>query len=129
MSWWTGRARPASRHRAADPGKVHPAGETARGRECSAAHPPAARLSGAVYPFTEWPTYAKSVKALAQFCGFAWRDANPSGAASIQWFNEYCRERDPDKLQRILDYNEDDCRAMAVLKSYLEELQAQGAGG
>lgn len=46
---------------------------------------------------------------------------------SIQWFNEYCRERDPEKLQRILDYNEDDCRAMAVVKDYLMELQGQGA--
>lgn len=75
-----------------------------------------------VYPNTEWPTYAKSVKELAQFCGFYWRDKNPSGAASIQWFNEYCREHDEDKLQRILDYNDDDCRAMIVVKEYLEAL-------
>jgi len=78
---------------------------------------------------TEWPTYSKSIKPLAQFCGFAWRDTHPSGAASIQWFNEYCRERDPVKLQRILDYNEDDCQAMAVVKTYLEELQAKGSSG
>lgn len=45
----------------------------------------------------------------------AWRDINPSGAAFIQWFNEYRQERDPEKLKRILDYNEDDCQAMAVL--------------
>ena len=85
-------------------------------------------FSDIIRPKTDWPTYNKSVKSLAQFCGFTWRDEHPSGAASIQWFNEYCRERDPQKLQRILDYNEDDCRAMVVVKSYLEELKAAEQG-
>jgi predicted RecB family nuclease len=68
---------------------------------------------------TEWPTYNYSVKTLAQHLGFNWRDSNPSGAASIQWFNEWCKDRSPEKLQRILDYNEDDCIAMLVLKDEL----------
>lgn len=76
-----------------------------------------------VKPKTEWATYNYSVKTLAQFCGFEWRDTNPSGAASIQWFNEYCREKDPQKLQRILDYNEDDCIAMRIVKEYLEKIE------
>lgn len=68
---------------------------------------------------TDWPTHNYSVKTLAQLQGFRWRDPHPSGAASIQWFNEWCGDRDPAKLQRILDYNEDDCRAMRVLKDVL----------
>lgn len=65
---------------------------------------------------TEWPTYNYSVKTLAQHLGFNWRDTNPSGAASIQWFNEWCKDQSPEKMQRILDYNEDDCIAMMILK-------------
>lgn len=72
-----------------------------------------------VLPCTDWPTSNYSVKTLAQLQGFHWRDPNPSGAGSIQWFNEWCKERTPDKLQRILDYNEDDCLAMRVLKDCL----------
>ncbi len=68
---------------------------------------------------TEWPTYNYSVKTLAQHLGFNWRDANPSGAASIQWFNEWCKDQSHEKMQRILDYNEDDCVAMMVLKDEL----------
>jgi predicted RecB family nuclease len=71
---------------------------------------------------TEWPAYNQSVKTLAQHLGFAWRDPNPSGAASIQWFNEYCEAKDPVKLQRILDYNEDDCVAMIWVKDKLATL-------
>lgn len=64
---------------------------------------------------TEWPTNDHSIKTLAQFLGFRWRDENPSGAASIEWYNRFVRSGDRALLQRILDYNEDDCRAMVVL--------------
>jgi predicted RecB family nuclease len=64
---------------------------------------------------TEWPTHDRSIKTLAKFLGFRWRDANPSGAASIEWFDRWVRERDPATKARILDYNEDDCRATRVL--------------
>lgn len=72
-----------------------------------------------VKPCTDWATNNYSVKTLAQHLGFNWRDPNPSGAASIQWFNEWCEDRSDEKMQRILDYNEDDCRAMIVLKDEL----------
>ena len=64
---------------------------------------------------TEWPTRDHSIKTLAQYLGFSWRDTHPSGAASIEWFDRWCREGDPAVKQRILDYNEDDCRATRVL--------------
>ena len=64
---------------------------------------------------TEWPTRDHSIKTLAHYLGFSWRDTHPSGAASIEWFDRWCRERDPAIKQRILDYNEDDCRATRVL--------------
>lgn len=64
---------------------------------------------------TEWPTRDHSIKTLAKYLGFAWRDTHPSGAASVEWFDRWCREGKPEIRQRILDYNEDDCRATRVL--------------
>jgi predicted RecB family nuclease len=64
---------------------------------------------------TEWPTRDHSIKTLARYLGFGWRDTHPSGAASIEWFDRWCRERKHEIRQRILDYNEDDCRATRVL--------------
>ena len=64
---------------------------------------------------TEWPTRDHSIKTLAKYLGFTWRDTHPSGAASVEWFDRWCQERKPEILQRILDYNEDDCRATRVL--------------
>lgn len=64
---------------------------------------------------TEWPTRDHSIKTLAKFLGFKWRDNHPSGAASIEWFNRWMETGDQSVKQRILDYNEDDCRAARVL--------------
>jgi uncharacterized protein YprB with RNaseH-like and TPR domain len=64
---------------------------------------------------TEWPTRDFSIKTLAKYLGFRWRDTHPSGAASIEWFDRWISTRDPEIRQRILDYNEDDCRATRVL--------------
>jgi predicted RecB family nuclease len=62
-----------------------------------------------------WPTVDHSLKTLAKHLGFNWRDNNPSGAASVEWFDRWIKSRDAVEKQRIIDYNEDDCRALQVL--------------
>ncbi len=63
----------------------------------------------------EWPTNDYSIKTLAKFLGFRWRDSDPSGASSIQWYHQWTATGDEALKNRILEYNEDDCRAMRVL--------------
>jgi len=74
---------------------------------------------------SEWPTLDYSIKTLAKYCGFSWRDPEPSGASSIQWFDEWVTTRDPSKRRRILAYNEDDCIAMRVLLDRMWSLDVQ----
>jgi len=76
---------------------------------------------GHVLKNTDWPLSSYSLKEIAQYLGFNWRDKTPSGALSIQWFNEYLVDKDPAKLQRIVDYNEDDCKATMVIKDFLQK--------
>ena len=64
---------------------------------------------------SEWPTRDHSIKTLASYLGFSWRDTHPSGAASIEWYHRWVETGDKEIKQRILDYNEDDCVAMRVL--------------
>ena len=73
---------------------------------------------------TEWPTRNHSIKTLAKYLGFVWRDTDPSGAASIEWYHRWVETRDPAVKQRILDYNEDDCVATAVLLEGIRALAA-----
>jgi len=76
-----------------------------------------------------WPTYSLSIKALAGFLGFEWRDSDPSGTASIRWSHEWIETGDPAIRQRILDYNEDDCRATLMLVDALASLPGEVAAG
>ena len=72
-----------------------------------------------IVDYSDWPTFSYSIKHVANLIGFRWRDSNPSGANSIAWYNEYLgRPGKEDLLDRILQYNEDDCRAMLAIKNY-----------
>ena len=71
---------------------------------------------------TEWPTRDYSIKTLAKYLGFLWRDTHPSGAASIEWFHRWVESGDQVIRQRILDYNEDDCIATRVLLDAIRRL-------
>lgn len=65
-----------------------------------------------------------SLKLLAPYAGFAWRDEEPSGSASMTWYDRAVDDEDPEvrqrNVERILAYNEDDCRATYALRSWLE---------
>lgn len=76
-----------------------------------------------VFKATEWPTRDFSIKTLAKYLGFTWRDSDPSGAASIEWFDRWIRSGDEAVRQRILDYNEDDCRATRALLDGIRQLR------
>ena len=71
---------------------------------------------------TEWPTRDHSIKTLAKYLGFNWRDTSPSGAESIEWYHRWVETDDPSIKQRILDYNEDDCSATRVLLDGIRSL-------
>ncbi|MGC2407007.1 MAG: TM0106 family RecB-like putative nuclease [Candidatus Cybelea sp.] len=71
---------------------------------------------------TEWPTIDYSIKTLAGYLGFRWRDPHPSGAASIEWYDRYCNG-DRSAKSHILEYNEDDCRAMRILTDFLRTMR------
>jgi len=72
-----------------------------------------------VVDYSDWPTFSYGIKFIAKQIGFLWRDPDPSGVNSIVWYNEYLA--DPSRqetIDRILQYNEDDCKAMVAIKQY-----------
>ncbi|MFH1565996.1 MAG: TM0106 family RecB-like putative nuclease [bacterium] len=75
-----------------------------------------------IYKYTDWPLSNYSLKDIAQYLCFKWRDESPSGALSIQWYNDYIKTKDTKILNRILEYNEDDCKATMVIKDYISNL-------
>ena len=78
-----------------------------------------------VVRYSDWPTYSYGIKQIAGLVGFKWRDVDPSGANSIAWYNDYLKDSTrEDILGRIVEYNEDDCRAMVAVKDYFDARQS-----
>jgi len=63
------------------------------------------------------------LKQLAVAAGFHWRDENPSGEASMLWYEVARNENSQSNAsrQRLLEYNEDDCRATKALRDWLND--------
>jgi predicted RecB family nuclease len=77
---------------------------------------------------TEWPARDYSIKTLAKYLGFQWRDPSPSGAESVEWYHRWVETGDAAYRDRILRYNEDDCRATRVLLDGLRGLEVKDTG-
>ncbi len=69
-----------------------------------------------------FPLYFYSLKDLAKMMGFSWRGVAASGVNAVVWYEEYlANPRRKKKLQDIIDYNEDDCRATYIVKKWVAE--------
>ncbi|MFM1841542.1 MAG: hypothetical protein RLZZ490_273 [Cyanobacteriota bacterium] len=70
------------------------------------------------------PVESYSLKSLANWLGFQWRDAMASGDQSVCWYDNWLTSGDRQFLELILRYNEDDCRATLILKDWLHQFLA-----
>ena len=66
-----------------------------------------------------FPVESYSLKALANWMGFYWRETKGSGDQSVCWYDRWLKTQDRTLLGLILSYNEDDCRATRHLKDWL----------
>lgn len=66
-----------------------------------------------------FPVESYSLKSLANWIGFYWRETTGSGDQSVCWYDQWLITQDRTLLDLILSYNEDDCRATRYLKDWL----------
>ena len=65
------------------------------------------------------PVESYSLKSVAAWLGFTWREAEGSGDQSVCWYDSWLKTQDRTFLDAILSYNEDDCYATYHLKNWL----------
>lgn len=65
------------------------------------------------------PVESYSLKHLARWLGFKWRDAGITGQDCVCLYDKWLKTSDRSLLEIILRYNEDDCRATYHLKNWL----------
>lgn len=74
-----------------------------------------------------FPVESYSLKSLANWLGFQWRNPSASGEQSVYWYDQWLKHRDRQLLQLIINYNEDDCRATRHLKDWLVHFKQNSA--
>ena len=73
-----------------------------------------------------FPTYGESLKDIAKYLGFSWRQEDVSGQSSMALYQDFVESggTDDNTRQKLLDYNEDDCRATMHIFDWLSARQA-----
>jgi predicted RecB family nuclease len=71
-----------------------------------------------VYP----PTYSNGLKEVAGFLGFKWKETEADGKHSILWRKEWEVTGAATLKERLLEYNQDDCIALSILKEWFNRL-------
>lgn len=67
------------------------------------------------------PVVAYTLKNVANHLGFEWDEALVDGATSILLFEKWFYRKDRKALNRAISYNSDDCKALIIVKDYLEK--------
>ncbi len=80
----------------------------------------AVNLYKVITDYTDWPLTSYGLKSICKFIGFKWSSEDAGGANSIEWFSKFL-QGDKKMLEKILKYNEEDCRATNYLKDYLQK--------
>ncbi len=64
------------------------------------------------------PTESYTLKTVARWLGFEWRNPEANGSQSILWYDKWLETGDRTLLDAIAQYNEDDCLATRHLKDW-----------
>lgn len=68
-----------------------------------------------------FPTYGNGLKQIAKYMGYQWKHADVDALESIAMYQKYIENPKENKeyLQKIIDYNQDDCMATMIIKDWL----------
>jgi len=69
-----------------------------------------------------FPTHSFGLKEVAKELGFRWSEQGMDGFISIAHYLDYLQNKDKEGIEKIMKYNEEDCRATAVIKEFLDTL-------
>jgi len=72
-----------------------------------------------VYSNLYFPTYSNSLKDIGQFLGHKWSIDGATGLNAIMWRKRWTCTRRSDLKRKLLQYNEDDCRALRGMTEFL----------
>ena len=72
-----------------------------------------------------FPTYGNGLKQIAPYLGFSWTHKDVNATESISIYLDFIKnpEKNKERFQKVIDYNEDDCVATRVIKDWLASIR------
>ena len=67
------------------------------------------------------PVSSYTLKDIADFMGFEWKNEKSSGGQSVYWYSLWQEENDEKYKKLLLEYNMNDCEALKDIKEWLEK--------
>ena len=75
-----------------------------------------------IYSRVYFPTYSNGLKSIASHLGFKWTDDTATGLHTIVWRHHWENTRDNGLKQKLITYNHEDCLALEVVATALEDI-------
>lgn len=69
------------------------------------------------------PVTSYSLKNIAKALGFKWKNKEASATQSMCWYSNYLETNDKKFLDLSIQYNQDDCIALCIIKKWLQSLR------
>jgi hypothetical protein len=72
----------------------------------------ATNVLSVIHPHVYFPVYSNSLKDIGRFLGFEWTHEDVTGLQSVVWRKNWNQTKAPNIKTQLLQYNQDDCRAL-----------------
>jgi predicted RecB family nuclease len=82
----------------------------------------AVNLLSFVFARIYFPTFSNGLKEITGYLGFRWSGSPASGLEAIVWRHRWEASGDPREKQALIDYNQQDCKALELVAKTLIEL-------
>jgi predicted RecB family nuclease len=97
-------------------------GEPREGSTVSLAIERAVNLLSLIFAHIYFPTFSNGLKEIAEYLGFRWSGSPRTGLEAIVWRHHWEVSGDQCVKQALLDYNRDDCEALALVANRILDL-------
>jgi predicted RecB family nuclease len=72
----------------------------------------ATNVLSVIHPYVYFPVYSNGLKDIGRSLGFKWTHENATGLQAIVWRKNWNKTNAPDIKAQLVQYNQDDCRAL-----------------
>ena len=103
-------------------------GEPPKGSTAQNAIEHAVNLLSLIFAHIYFPTYSNGLKDIAGHLGFRWSGSPASGLQAIIWRHHWEVSGDQCVKQALLDYNREDCEALALVANKIVDLSRSSPG-